>query len=511
NHIPKQLHRIYIKIVGIIISLLLLYVGCSQFENPAGIQSEQSSSLLKKDGAKKNEKKLREFAKAMAKSLEDQGVRHILKDKIGEKFDGDFDVLWKDIKNQEIDNNFFRELIDEQMDNEFSIGDIEEITLLNISIPVHYKKWDASYPILVAYTPLTIDDTEAKTINAFNSSQKEFQLDAQVEPEFPVMVIGLNERVDPVTGELLYGKNEERFSLSKPTTSGDPRVYFEWFKTNDDHEPWWLGSAEILVKLLTSLDRTWEARWTNIDEDSWYQKHCFMINYHSGLGRYLGVKFLEDDAGGSASVTLNIDEGPFKANASFSITSDDDDMGTNTLIDMINGPLNSSRGSHSTYHTAGDVNFTFYWIPHNQPVIHNSGFESTGIWTIRTGSSCSYQRSTSQKHSGSYSMFFEDQSSTNRVNVEQMAEQIVVPGEVYKAQAYYYHNSGQSQRLILQWYDLDSWISETNGWTPTSQSWNSVSVQAIAPSNAVYLKVWVGSHNSTQSSGYWDDISVELL
>ena len=508
-----KLKQLYRKIFAIIISLLLLYTGCSQFENPTDFQNEQpnSSFELKKDDAVKNEKKLQKFAKALAKTLEDQEVRQILKEKIGEKFDGDFDVLWSDVKNEMIDKNSFRNLIDIQMDDEFKIKDIEEITLLNISIPVHYEKWDANSPILVAYAPQTVDDIEAKTIYAFDSSHKEYQLDAQIEPDFPVIVIGINERVDPKTGELLYGNNEDNIFLSKPTSSCDPRVYFEWFKTNDDHEPWWLGSAEILVKLLTSLDREWEVRWTEIDEGTWYHKHCFMINYHSELGRYLAVTFYEDDGGGSMSINLNIDKGPFTASASYEISNDDDPMGKNSLIDMMNGPLNSSSGSHLDYYSAGDVNFCFWWIPHDQPEIYNSGFESSGIWTIRTGSSCSYQRSTAEKHNGSYSMFFDDQSSSSRVNVEQFAEQIVVPGEVYKAEAYYYHNSGQSQRIILAWYDLDGWISETTGWTPTDQSWNSVSVQAVAPSNAVYLKVWVGTNNSTQSSGYWDDVSVELL
>lgn len=92
-----------------------------------------------------------------------------------------------------------------------------------------------------------------------------------------------------------------------------------------------------------------------------------------------------------------------------------------------------------------------------------------------------------------------------------MAEQIVLPGQLYKAQGYYYHNSGERQRLILQFYDCNNWVCEHEVWTSTDPSWNRISVEAIAPWNAVRLNVWVGSHTTTQSSGYWDDISAELL
>ena len=46
---------------------------------------------------------------------------------------------------------------------------------------------------MVAYNPITIDDMEWKEIEAFDASGKKFKLDAKNEPDYPVIVIGLNE------------------------------------------------------------------------------------------------------------------------------------------------------------------------------------------------------------------------------------------------------------------------------------------------------------------------------
>jgi len=77
-----------------------------------------------------------------------------------------------------------------------SIDEIENVPLLQISLPVNFEKWDGEKPILVAYTPLTIDDMEWEDISAYDSEGNEHVLDAKTPPDFPVMVVGINERCD---------------------------------------------------------------------------------------------------------------------------------------------------------------------------------------------------------------------------------------------------------------------------------------------------------------------------
>jgi len=75
-----------------------------------------------------------------------------------------------------------------------SIDEIENVPLLQISLPVNFEKWDGESTILVAYTPLTIDDIEVEEIYAYDSEGNEHVLDAKTPPDFPVMVVGINER-----------------------------------------------------------------------------------------------------------------------------------------------------------------------------------------------------------------------------------------------------------------------------------------------------------------------------
>jgi len=65
------------------------------------------------------------------------------------------------------------------------------------------ESWDGTTPIKVAYIPQTIDDTEWEYIYAYDSKGNEYQLDAQVPPDFPVLVVGINERTDK-DGKITY-------------------------------------------------------------------------------------------------------------------------------------------------------------------------------------------------------------------------------------------------------------------------------------------------------------------
>lgn len=93
----------------------------------------------------------------------------------------------------------------------------------------------------MAYDPITIDDEKAEKIYGYDSNGKLYVLDAQNEPDFPVIVLGINERVDPVTKQL---KSEK--CLGKPTWTYETKICS--FRLLHDHEPWWKGDPEIYVK-----------------------------------------------------------------------------------------------------------------------------------------------------------------------------------------------------------------------------------------------------------------------
>lgn len=93
-------------VAGIII-VSLMYVGCQREPMAPDLTQDQSTqneaeiyqqALAKGRTAQVDEIRLKHFAKALAKSLTRQEIRILLKEKIAEKFDGDFDVLWLDVK-----------------------------------------------------------------------------------------------------------------------------------------------------------------------------------------------------------------------------------------------------------------------------------------------------------------------------------------------------------------------------------------------------------------------------
>lgn|GEM_PF-4154746 len=99
------------------------------------------------------------------------------------------------------------------------IKSVEQIPKLQIALPIGFKDWNGTIPIKVAYTPLTIDDTEWDVVYAYDAAGNEYTLDAHSPPDFPVMVVSINERTD-MDGNVTYrvpnqGTNTDRTSQSQ--------------------------------------------------------------------------------------------------------------------------------------------------------------------------------------------------------------------------------------------------------------------------------------------------------
>ncbi len=188
---------------------------------------------------------LKYFAMAIAKSLKHPGICQILKEKIGEKFDGDFEVLWSNVKDNQVSDQSIRQLVDSRFSNRsrnlVSISRIEEIPLLQVALPINYDDWEGESAILVAYTPLTTDDSEWKNIYAYDSDMNEYILDANTLPDYPVIVVSLNER------EEYFNQENDEIGLSKLASTIN--VYICTFRLMDDKEPWSKGDPEIYTKV----------------------------------------------------------------------------------------------------------------------------------------------------------------------------------------------------------------------------------------------------------------------
>jgi len=137
-------------------------------------------------------------------------------------------------------------------------------------VPANFDKWDpVTFTPLVAFMPVSVEDTTLKTITAYDADGKAHVLDAQVAPAQPVIVLGVNERTDD-SGELL--RNQLTAADQDPTAASAYQVRMVKVNIYNDNEPWAKGSAEISLRAQgCGLDYT-DIDWTSLndDEDWWY-------------------------------------------------------------------------------------------------------------------------------------------------------------------------------------------------------------------------------------------------
>jgi len=269
----------------------------------------QKSSDNEQRDAVVDEVLLKYFAMAVAKSLKHPDICKIIKSKTGEKFDGDYDVLWEQIKNARISGHKMRELVNSRFSDRtkqiLSIEMIEEVPLLQVSLPVNFDDWDGESAILVAYTPLTTDDMEWEEIYAYDADLKEHILDAKTEPDFPVMVMGINERSD--TSGYAHNadnriSNEEK-SIAKSATSrttGSPEI-LKYLKIMDDMDPWPSGDADAYIAFGGTNETEKMKNFINIgdrEEGHGYYPNLQLFHWYiEQWGEWVGFAVIDQDGG----------------------------------------------------------------------------------------------------------------------------------------------------------------------------------------------------------------------
>jgi len=231
---------------------------------------------------------LKYFAMAVAKSLKHPEICQTLKKKIDEKFDGDCEVLWDHIKNKQISGRDLRVLVDSRFSERtrkvIPIEKIEKIPLLQVALPVNFNDWDGESAILVAYTPLATDDMEWEEINAYDADLKEYVLDAKTEPDYPVMVMGINERTNK-NGNLITNPLTKSVAAANSShVSGDNEWLYKFRFTGGDRDPWPLGDGEVYVvssgtlKGKTSRGPTWNLVNLGDGDDDLEDNHTYTLN-----------------------------------------------------------------------------------------------------------------------------------------------------------------------------------------------------------------------------------------
>lgn len=241
-------------------SVILLFAILSVFSISCQkeiLNKEETSYELINENSNKIEaanSAMETFASAFARTLENKELRQLLKEELKKKFDGEYEILWRNIKDQKINsslriselvNNNYASIQQYSSQKYVNIDNlVKAIPRLHISMPIHFDKWDENTIPLVTYAPIDMEEKGIQTLNAYDSKGNVYTLDATNPPSVPVIVIGMNERTDD-SGNLLYHD-----SPSLKTASGSEIMYVKRIYVMDLSEPWTKGSAEIVLQVI---------------------------------------------------------------------------------------------------------------------------------------------------------------------------------------------------------------------------------------------------------------------
>lgn len=153
------------------------------------------------------------YAQMLAASLDNSDLRKEIKKEACHMFDGDYDILANRIGNIQLakENRSVRELMANSCiitrsqlsgfagNHDELISEIQRtFPNLQVSVPVHCEEWDTeNFVPLVAFKPYDYDESTHTTVEAFDTAGNVHVLSAIEEPEFPVIVVSVSERVMP--------------------------------------------------------------------------------------------------------------------------------------------------------------------------------------------------------------------------------------------------------------------------------------------------------------------------
>ncbi len=200
------------KILLLSIILVVAFSSCEKSGDEISIINGQDELLIPSTATLVEEKstsisdvqeiaEAEEFAKLLAMSLNDKELRKFLKNEANKMFDGDYDILVSNILESKIAGLSFKEKVAKNSSFGKSKGhEVISSALknekLNISIPLHIDSWKELKQQLLVGVAVGAIEGETEYIKAFDSKGRTYLLDANVEPDVPVIIVGNNERLN---------------------------------------------------------------------------------------------------------------------------------------------------------------------------------------------------------------------------------------------------------------------------------------------------------------------------
>mgnify|MGYP001281221797 FL=1 len=202
----------------LLVALLLIYEGCSEdysgLVQPSTETPNTNISMLMKSSNSNYQRindAIEDFAIIIAKAVEEKEFREFLKAEAMKKFDGDYDILYSLVKDKTTKSGkTLHSKVTEiaadvkragasKFKSEFSTVEelIVKIPKLQIAIPVNCEKWNTENFI----PPVACLNSELKKkavthVKAYDSKGNIVMLEKKNKPDYPVIVISINERLN---------------------------------------------------------------------------------------------------------------------------------------------------------------------------------------------------------------------------------------------------------------------------------------------------------------------------
>lgn len=296
------------RIANASLTTLTIAMGSVAFANGAA-HAEPASDEIAPSEAVINQS-LDSMAKLVAGAVTDDQFRQEIYDGAAKQFDGDTNVLWETLADEPgvqstLATTYNLEGSARSLDATSAIESVaSEIPRFQVAVPAKFDEWDpAKYTPLVAYMPQGVDDTTLETVTAYDASGTAYELDAQVEPANPVIVLGVNERTDE-NGNLLENVQEAESTPGFTTLATKYQVRMVKVNLLDDKEPWTRGAAEINLRAKSKCgDLAYsDYNWVSLDDndDWWYGPRVLGTS-----GCDVVFYWWEDDGSGGTEVSIS--------------------------------------------------------------------------------------------------------------------------------------------------------------------------------------------------------------
>lgn len=341
-----------------VVAMTLLFSSCTSLDSVEPItqtaQSEVGTNVV-------YDENVEAFAKALASSMSKQEVREFIKSEALKKFDGDYDVLYRKISNQVLNGKSVDNILNQASFSGRTSSKVmpvaslvEAMPLLNISVPKKINNWDvANYEPLVVVEPLVKNEHELKVIKAYDKDGNIHWIDAQKEPDLPVVVVGYNERVtvsaegkvelksglisDVKSNYVQAPSDDEGTGGGGGNTGGtggsisqyndNAWIYLKGMSSSDIslYESWWKGAPEITMQVfapssttnfsslgkIRQIDEMQDGDRSGINDGNWWTTSHTVTYWESAvIGKTLLFHFYEVD-GGIPEITISLG-GSFK-------------------------------------------------------------------------------------------------------------------------------------------------------------------------------------------------------